>query len=83
MQKLCPAYPVDITITVTHREAILILNAARPYILKELLMPLGTVANLTSDAHLAALAIEYGARLFSMDNDFRCFPTLRWTIPIE
>jgi toxin-antitoxin system PIN domain toxin len=51
-------------------------------ILKELLMPLGTAANLTSDAHLAALAIEHGARLFSTDNDFSRFATLRWTNPI-
>ena len=52
-------------------------------IFKELLMPLGTAANLTSDAHLAALAIEHGARLYSTDNDFRRFPSLRWTNPIE
>jgi len=50
--------------------------------LKELLLPLGTAANLTSDAHLAALAIEYGARLYSTDNDFIRFPNLRWTNPI-
>ena len=31
-------------------------------------MPLGTAANLTSDAYLAAPAIEHGARLFSTDN---------------
>ena len=52
-------------------------------ILKELLTPLGTAAHLTSDAHLAALAIEYGARLFSTDNDFSRFPNLRWINPIE
>ncbi len=52
-------------------------------ILKELLMPLGTAANLTSDAHLAAIAIEHGARLYSTDNDFSRFLKLRWTNPIE
>ena len=52
-------------------------------ILKELLTSLGTAANLTSDAHLAALTIEHGARLFSTDNDFSRFDTLRWTNPIE
>ena len=52
-------------------------------IFKELLMPLGTAANLTSDAHLAALAIEHGARLYSTDNDFSRFAALRWTNPIE
>ncbi len=52
-------------------------------IFKELLMPLGVAANLTSDAHLAALAIEHGARLYSTDNDFSRFQSLRWTNPIE
>ncbi len=52
-------------------------------IFKELLMPLGTAANLASDAHLAALAIEHGARLYSTDNDFSRFKSLRWTNPIE
>lgn len=52
-------------------------------IFKEILMPLGTAANLTSDAHIAALAIEHGARLYSTDNDFSRFQSLRWTNPIE
>ena len=52
-------------------------------IFKELILPLGTAANLTSDAHLAALAIEHGARLYSTDNDFSRFRKLRWTNPIE
>lgn len=52
-------------------------------IFQEILMPLGTAANLTSDAHLAALAIEHGARLFSTDNNFSRFQSLRWTNPIE
>ncbi len=51
-------------------------------IFKELLSPLGTAANLTSDAHLAALAIEHGARLYSTDNDFGRFQSLRWTNPL-
>jgi predicted nucleic acid-binding protein len=52
-------------------------------IYKELLMPLGTASNLTSDAHLAALTIEHGARLYSTDNDFSRFKSLRWTNPVE
>ena len=51
-------------------------------IYKELLTPLGTAANLTSDAHLAALSIEHGARLYSTDNDFSRFQSLRWTNPL-
>jgi predicted nucleic acid-binding protein len=52
-------------------------------IFKEIFMPRGTAANLTSDAHLAALAIEHGARLYSTDNDSSRFKSLRWTNPIE
>jgi uncharacterized protein len=53
-----------------------------PALLRELLTPLGTAANLTSDAHLAALAIEHGAELCSADTDFSRFPRLRWTNPL-
>jgi hypothetical protein len=47
-----------------------------------LLEALGTAANLTTDAHLAALAIEYQAELHSSDADFARFPGLRWLNPI-
>src|SRR5947209_15409877 len=42
-------------------------------ILRSLLEDAGTAGNLTTDAHLAALAIEYDADLFSSDNDFARF----------
>lgn len=45
-------------------------------ILSALLSEAGTAGNLTSDAHLAALAIEHGAKLCSADGDFRRFPGL-------
>jgi uncharacterized protein len=51
-------------------------------LLRELLAPLGTAGNLTSDAHLAALAIEHGAELCSADADFGRFPGLQWTNPL-
>ena len=47
-----------------------------------LLEPLGTAGNLTTDAHLAALAIEHGAELCSNDNDFSRFEGLRWVNPL-
>ena len=51
--------------------------------LRDLLEPLDTTAgNLTSDAHLAALAIEHGAELCSHDTDFIRFKGLRWTDPL-
>ena len=51
-------------------------------VLRELLLHLGTGGNLTSDAHLAALAIEYGAELCSSDTDFARFPGLNWRNPL-
>jgi toxin-antitoxin system PIN domain toxin len=51
--------------------------------LRDLLRPLGAAGNLTSDAHLAALAIEHGATLCSCDNDFSRFSGLRWVDPLR
>ena len=51
-------------------------------IFEGLLRHVGTAGNLTTDAHLAALAIENGAELFSNDSDFSSFPGLRWTDPM-
>ncbi len=50
-------------------------------ILKDLLEQTGTAGNLTTDAHLAALAISYGATLASCDADFGRFRHLRWENP--
>jgi uncharacterized protein len=52
-------------------------------VLRDLLAPLGAAGNLTSDAHLAALAIEHGATLCSCDTDFARFSGLRWTDPLR
>jgi toxin-antitoxin system PIN domain toxin len=54
-----------------------------PALLRELLEQLGTAGNLTSDAHLAALAIEHGAELCSCDTDFSRFEGLRWRDPLR
>lgn len=53
------------------------------HILRELLAPLGTGGNLTTDAHLAALSIEHGAELCSSDADFSRFPGVRWQDPLR
>jgi toxin-antitoxin system PIN domain toxin len=52
-------------------------------VLRRLLEPLGTAGNLTTDAHLAALAIEHGAELLSRDTDFSRFEGLRWRDPLR
>ncbi len=51
--------------------------------MRDLLSPLGTAGNLTSDAHLAALAVEHGAELCSTDGDFGRFARLRWRNPLS
>jgi toxin-antitoxin system PIN domain toxin len=51
-------------------------------LLTELLQPLGTAGNLTSDAHLAAIALEHDAELCSTDSDFARFKGLRWRNPL-
>lgn len=38
---------------------------------------------LISDAHLAALTIEYGGVLHTTDRDFARFPDLRWVNPLS
>ena len=49
-------------------------------LLGRLLLGAGTAGNLTSDAHLAALAIEHGATLGSFDRDFERFAGLRFEL---
>jgi toxin-antitoxin system PIN domain toxin len=43
---------------------------------------LGSAGNLTTDAHLAALAVEHQAELHSTDADFARFRGLRWVNPL-
>ena len=51
-------------------------------VFRNMLVSNGTVGNLTSDAHLAALAIERGCELASADNDFRRFTGVTLVNPI-
>jgi len=57
-------------------------GARHAEILFGLLESLGTAGNLTTDAHLAALAIEHQAELHSTDADFSRFQGLRWINPL-
>jgi toxin-antitoxin system PIN domain toxin len=49
----------------------------------DFLESVGTAGNLTTDAHLAALAIEHQCELCSTDADFSQFPGLLWTNPLS
>lgn len=51
-------------------------------VLRGLVEPLGTAGNLTTDAHLAALAIEHGGEVCSADRDFMRFRGVRWSNPL-
>lgn len=54
-----------------------------PSVLRGLLEPFGTAANLVNDAHLAAIAVEHGAEVVSFDRDLGRFPGVRWEEPLE
>lgn len=51
-------------------------------VLEELLHKGGARANHVPDAHLAALAVEWGLELLSADSDFARYPNLRWRDPL-
>ncbi len=57
--------------------------AGHAAVLRDLLTHAGTGGNLTSDAHLAAIAIGHGAELCSADGDFARFARLRWRNPLS
>jgi len=57
-------------------------TAAHAELFAELLAALGTAGKLTSDAHLAALAISHNATLVSCDTDFARFRRLKWENPL-
>lgn len=50
-------------------------------VLRTLLEGAGTAGNLTTDAHLAALALEHKAEVVSFDRDFQRFEGLRSRVP--
>ncbi len=52
-------------------------------ILAEIMDESRASGRLTTDAHLAAMAIETQSELHSNDLDFARFPGLRWRNPLE
>ena len=52
-------------------------------ILRNLIRASGTAGNLTSDAHLAALAVEKGCEVHSTDHDFKRFAGVVHVNPIQ
>ena len=56
-------------------------NSRHASVLRGLLRDTGTAGNLTTDAHLAALAIEHGADIVSYDRDFARFSGVQHRLP--
>ena len=52
-------------------------------ILQHILAAGKATGSLVMDAHLAAIAIEHGATLYTTDRDFTRFPKLRFRNPLE
>ena len=52
-------------------------------VLQRIFVALGAAGRLTTDVHIAALAIEHRAELLSADADFSRFPGLRWRNPLK
>jgi uncharacterized protein len=75
----------DVLASWLDQTSVTIIHPGPPHLrlLRHLLLPLGTGGNLTSDAHLAALAMEHGAELCSSDSDFARFPGLKWRNPLS
>lgn len=48
---------------------------------ENLLADLATGGNLVNDAHIGALALQYGAIVVSFDNDFARFAGVEWMKP--
>lgn len=51
-------------------------------VLQELLIDGQALANLVTDAHVAALAIQHGCELFSANADFARFAGVKWKNPL-
>ncbi len=67
------------------RPQVVILNPGENHwrVFQNLIRSAGTAGNLTSDAHLAAIAIEHGAVLYSADHDFQRFAGLSHVNPLK
>ncbi len=52
-------------------------------IVRALFTATGVAGRLTTDSHLAAIAIEHQCELHSNDSDFERFPGLRWHNPLR
>jgi toxin-antitoxin system PIN domain toxin len=85
VRPIAPRRAVSYVRTWLDRENVAVLDPGPRHleVLGQLLDGLGVAANLTTDAHLAALAIEHQCELHSNDADFGRFSGLRWRNPLS
>ena len=81
---LSPARAVDYAEAWFRSPNVTPLNPGRQHLtlVRRALEAAGVGGNLVTDAHIAALAIEYQAEVHSSDTDFSRFPGLRWHNPL-
>lgn len=81
---LTPEQAIAVVDSWIARPQVLLLGPADEHwrILRGMLVSAGTAGNLTTDAHLAALAVEHDAELCSTDSDFARFGEVCWTNPL-
>jgi toxin-antitoxin system PIN domain toxin len=81
---LDPAAALDRVDAWFEREPVTVLEPGPRHlrIVRDLFRATGVAASLTTDTHLAAIAIEHRAELHSNDRDFERFPGLRLRNPI-
>lgn len=69
---------------VNRRQVVVVHPGARfGYLFLDFLDKAGAAGNLTTDAYLAALAVEHQAEVHSNDSDFSRFGGLRWKNPLS
>jgi uncharacterized protein len=82
---LAPSAALDHVESWLAREGVTILEPGSRHlaIVRTLFDATSVAASLTTDTHLAALAIEHQCELHSNDADFSRFPGLRWHNPLQ
>lgn len=65
------------------RTRLIVENSNHWQVLRQLLSETNSTGNVTTDAHLAALAITHDATMVSCDSDFSRFKQLKWQNPTE
>ena len=76
------SHAVNPTVRLAGGRFVVVPGERRWSFLRSLLSESGVAGNLTTDAHLAAIAIGHGAELESADGDFARFRGLRWSNPL-